>query len=106
MPQMLQNKDNLLNFVTKFGVKLYNIRTGEINFSQSNLVVEPIGQASTSNFNPYCAKIVTGGLDESSFSSEGTNYTETSSQCSSLDANETASGISFPISYILNPCNN
>ena len=93
MPQMLQNSENLLNFVTRFGVKIYNIKTKEISFTQGTERGNISDIPSTSKSNPYLSKIITGDLDDTSFSSEETNFTETSSACTPTQSSEQSSGI-------------
>ena len=81
MPQLLQNADNLVTFVTKFGFKVRNLETGLLAFEyidvekRANLDDIP----STSDQNWYTSKIITGDTDTQSMSSEDTNFTDTNS---------------------------
>ena len=90
MPQLLQNAEHLVTFVTKFGFKVRDINTGKLSFEyyivdtrQKILDETP----STSEQNWYKSKIITGDFDSVSISSEDTNFTETGSTFSTPQKN-------------------
>ena len=69
----------LVNFITKFGLKVRNILIKEVTFEATSCKNNLSETPSTSNFDPYQARPITGESDAWSMSSEDTNYTETNS---------------------------
>ena len=87
MPQILQNVENMVTFISKFSVNVKNIDTGNMSFIPCDYPKEDTPSTSTQNI--YQSKIITGEVDTCSMTSEDTNITETSSPCSSTPEKET-----------------